>query len=341
VGTGPFKLREFARDSDVALDAFDGYVLGRPKLDTIEVRFITDGNTMMANILAGEVELYLGRGLSIEQGIQVRDQWSNGRLEPTGSSDVNLWPQLLNSDPQVIGDVNFRRALHYALDLREMANVLTVGLGNPVDSFVHSTDPEFNDVEDAIVRYPFDPARTTEMITGLGYTRGADGLLRDHAGATIPVEIRTLSADLNQKTTLSVVDYWRRAGVDASITTIAPQRQNDAEYRATFPGFQLLMGPSTPDRLLSSRAPLPANNFLATGNYPRYLNPEYDTLVNRYFATVPKDQRIPVLRDIVHVLTDQLPVLPLFQYLNPALISGRLLKVVPGSTYGAQEWDVR
>src|SRR5439155_16429290 len=127
-----------------------------------------------------------------------------------------LWPQLLNPDPQVIADVNFRRALRSALDLREMANVLTVGLGNPVDSFVHSTDPEFAAVQDVMVRYPFDPARATETITSLGYARGADGLLRDRAGATIQVEIRTLSADLNQKTTLSVVDYWRRAGVDAS-----------------------------------------------------------------------------------------------------------------------------
>lgn len=28
------------------------------------------------------------------------------------------------------------------------------------------------------------------------------------------------------------------------------------------------MGPSTPDRLHSLRAPLPANGYVATGNYP-------------------------------------------------------------------------
>jgi ABC-type transport system substrate-binding protein len=42
VGTGPFRVRGFVRDSHLDLVAFDGYVLGRPKLDELEVRFIAD-----------------------------------------------------------------------------------------------------------------------------------------------------------------------------------------------------------------------------------------------------------------------------------------------------------
>lgn len=48
-----------------------------------------------------------------------------------------------------------------------------------------------------------------------------------------------------------------------------------------------------------------------------------------------------MLREIAHQLTEQLPVVPLFQYLNPALINDRVLNVTPGSTWNAQEWDVR
>ena len=42
------------------MSAFDSYVLGRPKIDEIEVKFIPDPNTLMANMLAG-VELTIGR----------------------------------------------------------------------------------------------------------------------------------------------------------------------------------------------------------------------------------------------------------------------------------------
>src|SRR5581483_2680159 len=49
VGTGPFKLHEWVLGSHVLLDANDQYVLGRPRLDQIEVKFILDTNTMVAN----------------------------------------------------------------------------------------------------------------------------------------------------------------------------------------------------------------------------------------------------------------------------------------------------
>jgi peptide/nickel transport system substrate-binding protein len=79
VGAGPFRLKEFVRNSHLTLSAFDGYVLGRPKLDEVVVRFIMDPNALIANLLAGEVEMTLGRGLSLEQGIQVGEQWRAGR----------------------------------------------------------------------------------------------------------------------------------------------------------------------------------------------------------------------------------------------------------------------
>src|SRR5581483_2779168 len=42
VGTGPFKLREWEAGTHVILDANDAFVLGRPQIDQIEVKFIPD-----------------------------------------------------------------------------------------------------------------------------------------------------------------------------------------------------------------------------------------------------------------------------------------------------------
>ena len=41
VGTGPFVVREFVLGSHLTLTANERYVLGRPKVDEIEIRFIT------------------------------------------------------------------------------------------------------------------------------------------------------------------------------------------------------------------------------------------------------------------------------------------------------------
>ncbi len=41
-------------------------MLGHPDIDEIEVKFIPDPNALLANVLAGTVELTLGRGISVE-----------------------------------------------------------------------------------------------------------------------------------------------------------------------------------------------------------------------------------------------------------------------------------
>src|SRR5579871_5332088 len=46
VGNGPFKVKEFVPDNHVTVSANDHYILGRPKIDEIEVRFIPDANTL-------------------------------------------------------------------------------------------------------------------------------------------------------------------------------------------------------------------------------------------------------------------------------------------------------
>src|SRR5262249_6204111 len=104
VGAGPYRLREWTAGSHALLDAFDQYPLGRPRIDAIEVRFILDPATLVANILAGEVDLNLGRGLSVEQALHARDLWTGGSLDTDLRSWYAAYPQLLNPSPAVIGD---------------------------------------------------------------------------------------------------------------------------------------------------------------------------------------------------------------------------------------------
>src|SRR5439155_24788116 len=116
-GAGPLKLRELVRSSHVVLQANDQYVLGRPKVDEVEVRFITDDNTLIGNLLSGAVDMTLGRGISLEQALQARDQWRDGKAE-FKSLDilVELYPQFLNPTPAVVANAQFRRALLHAID---------------------------------------------------------------------------------------------------------------------------------------------------------------------------------------------------------------------------------
>lgn len=350
VGNGAFKPREWEQGSHLIVEAHSSYALGRPKLDEIEVRFIPDPNTLIANLLAGSVELTLGRALSLEQGIQLRDQWREGRMDVAPANAILIWPQLLGPSPQVVGDARFRRALLHATDRQQLADTLQSGLSSVFHAYVGPSDPEYPEVEREIVRYEYDPRRAGQLVEGPGYSRGTDGSFRDAAGQRLSVELRTSAGDdVRGKAVLAVADDWQRIGVGVDVVIIPTQRTRDQEYVATFPAFYMNRNPSFVtglNRLHSSQAPLPENNFRVAGNSSRYINPQFDALIERYYVTIPRPERTQVLGQIVRHMTEQLNVMGLFYSTEPTMIGNRVKnvtarKVSATQAWNAHEWDVR
>ncbi len=346
VGTGPFKVREWTLGSHVTLEANELYVAGRPKIDRIEVRFILDSSTTVANVLAGAVDLTLGRGLSLEQAIQAWDQWQQGRMEAALLGWTALFPQLLTPSPSVIGNLEFRRALVHALDRDQLSASLQAGLSPIAHSIISPNEPEYPDVEHSIVRYAYDPRQAMQLLDGLGLTRGADGMVRDAAGQRLTLEVRTTRDDLRERLMHPIGDYWRQIGLAQEPVVIPTQAASDRQYRATFPGFELTRQPAELQRYYSAQIPLPENNFRG-GNRIRYNNPEFDALLDRYFTTIPARERGQALAQIVHHMTDQLIIMGIFYTVEPSLVSNRLINVTGRKTedvrqpWNAHEWDVR
>jgi peptide/nickel transport system substrate-binding protein len=347
VGAGPFRLKELVRNSHMTLTAFDGYVLGRPKVDEIQIRFIMDPNTLIANLLAGEVEMTIGRGMNIEQGIQVREQWKTGRMDASPGSWIAHYPQHLTPNPAVLGDVRFRRALVHALDRQEMSDTIQAGLAPVAHGWMEVTRPEFRDLEPSIVKYTYDPRRSAQLIEELGFQRAADGFYRDGAGQRLSVESRTNGGDdAKEKMLFSSADYWKRVGVDVDVVIVPRQQADDRQYRATYPGFDLVRQPFEPERFKASESPLPENGFRGK-NRTRYMNAEYDALTERYFTTIPVRERNAVLGQIVHHISDNVLAIGLLYGPEPTLIGNRLVNVsAPGAigsdeTWNGHEWDVK
>jgi peptide/nickel transport system substrate-binding protein len=355
VGAGPFQVREFVPSIMVRLEAFPGYVLGRPKLDEVEVRFVTDTQTLVANVLANEVTMTMGRGLSLEQGLTLRDQWREGTTKVGILQNwIPIYPQLLDPTPAIVANVQFRRALTHAMDRQQMADSIQAGLVPISDTIIAPHHPEYRDVESRIVKYPYDPQRAAQMLTDLGYARGPDGLFRDSGGEVLSVEIRYVTAvDTTRLLSLATADDWRRLGVETRPLVVPPQLNQDRSYRASFLSFELVNQPAgataVQGLLHSSGAPLPSNGFRPSAgaqNRSRYLNPEYDALLARYSATIPRTERNRLLGDVVHHLTDNALVTGTVWGLLPQPISNRMRNARVSSALGtlmtseAHLWDL-
>jgi ABC-type transport system substrate-binding protein len=237
--------------------------------------------------------------------------------------------------------VRFRRAVLHALDRREMAEVLQAGVGRVADSYLFPNDREFRETEPSVVRYEHDPRRATQLIEELGYSRGADGRFQDASGQRLSVEVTTTPADFNQKTILSVADYWQRVGIGAEVVMIPTQRARDLEYRANFPGFALTgarNGVRTLRNLHSSQAPLPTNNFQGN-NTSRYQNAELDSLIETYAKTIPLPERMRVLGGILHHASDQLNWMGITYDVDSTMIGNRVKNAGP-VPWNTHVWDV-
>lgn len=147
--------------------------------------------------------------------------------------------------------------------------------------------------------------------------------------------------EIARKTAYPVADEWQRIGVTAELVMPPPQRARDREYRATFPGFELTRGPNELEgirRYHSSNNAVPENNFAGT-NRSRYANAEFDRLIDAFYTTIPRPQRMEILGQIVQHMTGNLVPIGLFHDAQSALVSNRLKNVVGAGGTATQAWN--
>ncbi len=352
VGAGPYRLREWVPGIGMLLDANDEFVLGRPRIDEIDVKFIPDANTLTANLLAGTVDV-TGNVGSIDLGVQLRDQWRGGTVLFNYGSDnwAGLYPQFVEPRPAVVADVQFRRALAHAIDRQEIVDTLVAGLSPVPHTFLSPNQAAYRDIEAAVARYDYDPRTAAQMLEASGYRKGTDGAYRDEANRRLELEVHSQPQEATFKLASAIADYWQRLGVDATAVRISPQQFQDPQYVATFPAFLVFAGPDDVNGLRflhSSQTRLPSNSFRipGPGNRSRYINPEFDALLETYFKTVPVPERTQALGQVIRHMADQVTVVGLYYNPIPGGISNRVVNVSKEwpqvfITWNAHEWDVR
>ncbi len=342
VGSGPYRVREWVDGSHTVLEAYDQYVLGRPKIDVIEVKFIPSSNTLAANIVAGAVEVTLGRALSLELALQVQSQWKEGRMEVGRNILDRVYPQWQNPNPATLLDVRMRRALLHAIDRQEMIDTFEAGLTTVSHSFLPN-EPRLEAVNARVPRYEFDPRRSAELLEEVGYTRGTDGAFQDSTGRRLSIEIMASSGnDRYEKMVPAITNFWSRVGVTSEATMIPFQRQQDWEYRMTRGGLLLLGGASLLKGLEqqhTAEMKTRQNNWVGF-NFGNYSNPAMDSLLDRYLSTVPLAERTEIVSQIVYQLSDQVVLFPLYYYVDPTMIANRLINVAARGPSSSQAWNV-
>lgn len=347
VSNGPYKMREFDPGTKAMLDAYDGYALGRPKIDVIELRFIPDANTMLANVLAGEIDVLLGaRHLGFDQALEAQQRWAKGKvvLGPRGWS--NIYPQMFYSDPETVQRAQYRRALFMAVDRETMSRELQGGL----TEVAHSVFPPYHPWHQAtlhrVSKWEYDPRRSAQTLEEMGFRKGPDGFYVKPNGQPLNNEIRTTSdIDTQLKQMFVIHEGWNALGVRTAAVPIPNQRQGDLEYRSTNCCFENLQGGEGENGLIARQGPVRTAENNWRGHRTNYVNPDHIAMINRFLTTVPMNERIEIAGDLLHHLTSQALVFGLYWVARPTVISNRVTGPVgrhTGATpvYNVTQWDI-
>ena len=136
---------------------------------------------------------------------------------------------------------------------------------------------------------------------------------------------------------------WANLGIAAEPLLVPPQRITDREYVATFPGFRLMRQPNATaslSRLRSTLTPLPENRFVGS-NYARYVSADLDALIDQFYATIPRPERIQTLRQIMRYISENLNHMGLFYDGDFMFASKRLTNIAGNETeiWNVHLWD--
>jgi peptide/nickel transport system substrate-binding protein len=165
VGTGPFVLGEWQRDSFIRLQRFDGYWIGgQPRLREVFIRFVPERAVKVAGLLSGEFDAV--DALDPDDLPRVRAN-PDVRVVTQLTSLVNV--VAINNSRPALRDVRVRRALWHAIDRPQVLKTAYGPDSVPSAVFMDVTSPFWIDLGDP---YPFDPERARRLLAEAGYGGG-------------------------------------------------------------------------------------------------------------------------------------------------------------------------
>jgi peptide/nickel transport system substrate-binding protein len=322
---GPFRLVDFGLGENLVFAPFDGYVLGRPKLDEIRVRFVPDSNALYANFVAGAVDMAGSGVFSTAIALQLRDEWNRTGQGSIVSKQGNLFfvhaqyvpdyqriPELRES-PAV------RRALLQSVDREALRAAVLPGVaGTEASTLMTEGDPRAQAAGTPFARFGYDPRTALELLATVGWRRDGEGRIVASNGEQIVLPFRMAGSGNEPQI---IAQDWRTLGFQVDEEVIPGALLTDRQYRVTFPGLEYSAqgnGDGVLSRFDSRNCPRPPRFQGAPDGC--YQNPAFDTLVDKLSRTLDVPAQGAVLHEIGELLATELPFMPMIYQVSFAAV---------------------
>ena len=216
IGTGPFKFVEFKSNESVKLVRNPDYWRkGRPYLDAIEWRVISNRSTRVLAFVAGEFDMTFSLDLTVALVKDIQSQRPNAicELQPTNNS-TNL---IVNRDVAPFKDPKIRSALTLALDRKAFNDIISEGKAKIGGVMMSEPEGSWGMPPDVVATLPgygadveTNRAEARKIMEGLGY--GPSNPLK--------VKVATRNIPLYRDPAVILIDQLKKVHVEAELDVI-------------------------------------------------------------------------------------------------------------------------
>lgn len=326
---GPYRVTEVNHGSSIVLEPNPLWWGKKPYFKQIVVRTIENTAALVANLLAGDIDMIDGdTGLSIDQALSFERRHGDDYqiLYKPGLIYEHLDVALENP---LFSDVRVRKALLHAIDREAISERLFAGKQpvahgqtNPLDSVYFEDAP----------KYAYAPDKAAELLDAAGWKIGAGGLRRNGEGTPLQFDLMTTAGNKTRELVQQVLQsQWKELGVEAVIRN-EPARVffGETVSKRKFTGLAMFAWLSSPQNIprttLHSEQIPTEENAWSGQNYTGYASEKMDALLDDMELVCEADANRKLWEEMQTLYAEDLPALPLYfrasSYILPSWLKG-------------------
>jgi peptide/nickel transport system substrate-binding protein len=286
VGSGPFRVASLEQGGRVRLEAVPGYPAalgGAPGLDSVTFVAGDDADTLADLYRSGELDAVVDFPATYEQLYAGMTGTSTVASPAIGFHELgfNCWQSPRSKGNPMLRDPSIRRAVHWAIDKRQIAATAMAGLAEPATSLLSPAQAEWRWDVPADAQYSYDPQRAKQILDDAGYAdRDADGVREDAAGNELSFRLAALDEYPEDLTAARMIAGWcRDVGIRLRLERTDERAFSDAIFNdADYDLFVWSWGGDVdPGVILSTFT----TSQIMGWSDSQYSNPDYDRLFVR------------------------------------------------------------
>jgi peptide/nickel transport system substrate-binding protein len=345
---GPYRIAEAVPGSRLVLERNDTWWGKQPVFDRITILTIEQTTALEANLLSGNVDMIAGElGLTLDQALAFEKR--HGQDYQVIYEPSLLYEHIdLMLDNPILKDKGVRQALLYAIDRETINQRLFEGRQTVAHSDVSPLDWVYNE---NVKKYPYDPAKATELLEAAGWTELRGGIRHNARGEPLQLEFMTTAGSRIRELVQQVLQsQWKQVGIDVRVRNEPPRVFfGQTVHERRFTGLAMFgwgKGPEhIPRTTLHSEEIPSAENGWSGQNYTGFKNAEMDELIEKINLEIDRKKRKAMWDRLQEIYVEEVPVIGLYWRSNPHILPQWLKGLRPtgqmaSSSLWVEDWTV-